>query len=141
MLIRRSKTDQLGEGSARYLAPDTVQIVQAWTTAAGLSNEPLFRGTRWNGAAGGALLADDVGRIFKAMAAAANLPPKMVRQISGHSTRVRAAQDMDAADIGMAGIMTAGGWKTPAVVGRYISQQTARRSGAAKLAEKQGRAG
>ncbi len=141
VLIRRSKTDQLGEGSARYLAPDTVQLVQEWTAAAALADGPLFRATRWNGAVGGALSADDVGRIFKAMAAAAKLPPKVVRQISGHSTRVGAAQDMDAADIGMAGIMAAGGWKTPAMVGRYTSQQATRRSGAAKLAEKQGRAG
>ena len=141
VLIRRSKTDQLGEGSARYLAPDTVQLVQEWTAAAGLTDGPLFRATRWNGAAGGALSADDVGRIFKAMAAAAKLAPKVVKQISGHSTRVGAAQDMGAADIGMAGIMAAGGWKTPAMVGRYTSQQATRRSGAAKLAEKQGRVG
>ena len=141
VLIRRSKTDQLGEGSARYLAPDTVQLVQEWTVAAGLTDGSLFRATRWNGAAGGALSADDVGRIFKAMAAAAKLPAKTVKQISGHSTRVGAAQDMDAADISMAGIMAAGGWKTPAMVGRYTSQQATRRSGAAKLAEKQGRAG
>ncbi|MGI4946993.1 MAG: tyrosine-type recombinase/integrase [Janthinobacterium lividum] len=140
LLIRRSKTDQLGEGSARYLAPDTVQLMQEWVAAAGLTNGPLFRATRWNGAVGGRLSADDIGRIFKAMAAAAKLPARVVEQISGHSTRVGAAQDMDAANIGMAGIMSAGGWKSPEMVGRYTSQQATRRSGAAKLAEQQGRA-
>ncbi len=141
VLIRKSKTDQFGEGSARYLAPDTVQLVQEWTAMASLTDGPLFRATRWNGATGGALTADDIGRIFKAMATAAKLPAKVVAEISGHSTRVGAAQDMDAADIGMASIMQAGGWKTPEMVGRYTSQQATRRSGAAKLAERQGRAG
>ena len=74
LLIRRSKTDQLGEGSARYLAPDTVQLVQEWVAMAGLTGGPLFRATRWNGATGGGLVADDVGRIFKGMATAAKVP-------------------------------------------------------------------
>ncbi len=141
LLIRRSKTDQLGEGSARYLAPDTVQLVQEWVAMAGLAGEALFRAIRWNGAAGGALSADDVGRIFKGMAAAAQVPAADVRKISGHSTRVGAAQDMAAANIGMPGIMQAGGWKTSEMVGRYIRQQDTRQGGAAKLAAGQGRAG
>ncbi|MGI4801228.1 MAG: tyrosine-type recombinase/integrase [Janthinobacterium lividum] len=139
ILIRQSKTDQLGEGSTRYLAPDTVQLAREWVACAGLTDGALFRATRWNGAVGGALTPGDVGRIFKAMATAAKLPAQAIDEISGHSTRVGAAQDMEAADIGMAGIMQAGGWKTPTMVGRYTSQQATRKSGAAKLAERQGR--
>lgn len=141
VLIRQGKTDQLGEGSTRYLAPDTVLLVQEWVEAACIEDGAVFRATRWNGASGGALTPGDVARIFKGMAAAAKLTPSAVADISGHSTRVGAAQDMDAADISMAGIMQAGGWKTPAMVGRYTSQQATRRSGAAKLAERQGRTG
>ena len=50
-----------------------------------------------------------MSRIFKVMAAAARLALKVVKQISGHSTRVGAAQDMDAADTNVVGIMQAGG--------------------------------
>jgi len=81
-----------------------------------------------------------VARLFKAMAKGAGLSAEQVARISGHSTRVGAAQDMAASDrIEMPAIMQAGGWKSPQMVARYTQRQVARRSGAAKLAELQNR--
>ena len=140
ILIRRSKTDQLGEGSTRYLAPDTIRIVQEWVAGALLANGELFRATLKAGRIGGALSPYDVTRIFKSMAVAAGLPAKTVETISAHSTRVGAAQDMAASDrIELPAIMQAGGWKSATMVARYTAKQSARRSGAAKLAELQNR--
>jgi len=71
---------------------------------------------------------------------AAGLTPEQVARISGHSSRVGAAQDMAASDrIEMPAIMQAGGWKSPQMVARYTQRQAACRSGAAKLAELQNR--
>ena len=74
------------------------------------------------------------------MARAADLPDETVARISGHSTRVGAAQDMVAEGVGMPAIQHAGRWKTAAMVHRYGERLTARRSGAAQLARIQHRA-
>ena len=141
-LIRRSKTDQEGEGSTRYLAPDTVAHVRRWTDEAGIEDGALFRSVRKGGKVGERLATSntdpgaEVSRIFKKMAdrAGVDLP------VSGHSTRVGAAQDMTGAGFGVAETMQAGGWKGPQMVGRYTEHQQARRGAAAKLAAMQNRA-
>ena len=74
------------------------------------------------------------------MARAAELPDETVARISGHSTRVGAAQDMVAEGIGMSAIQNAGRWKSTAMVHRYGERLIARRSGAAQLARIQHRA-
>jgi len=140
LLIGRSKTDQEGAGMVRFLAPDTMKLLLGWIEAAGIAEGPLFRSVRKGGRVGDALDPGDVARLFKAMARAAGLTPEQVAGISGHSSRVGAAQDMAASDrIEMPAIMQAGGWKSPQMVARYTQRQAARRSGAAKLAELQNR--
>ena len=59
--------------------------------------------------------------------------------IGGHSTRVGAAQDMIAHNLGIATIQQAGGWKSPRMPARYGERLEAKRSGAAILAGIQGR--
>jgi len=59
---------------------------------------------------------------------------------SGHSTRVGAAQAMAAANIELAAIMLAGGWRTATMPARYAEHLAARRSASAKLAALQDRA-
>ena len=141
-LIRRGKTDQEGEGSTRYLAPDTVAHVRAWIEAAGIESGALFRSVRKGGKMGEPLAASktdpgaEVSRIFRKMADRACVD----LSVSGHSTRVGAAQDMTGAGFGVAETMQAGGWKGPQMVGRYTEHQQARRGAAAKLAAMQNRA-
>ncbi len=140
LLVRRGKTDQEGAGMIRFLAPDTMKLLLDWAGTAGISEGSLFRTVRKGGRVGDALDPGDVARLFKAMAKGAGLSAEQVARISGHSTRVGAAQDMAASDrIEMPAIMQAGGWKSPQMVARYTQRQVARRSGAAKLAELQNR--
>ncbi len=140
LLVRRGKTDQEGAGMVRFLAPDTMKTLLDWIGAAGITEGALFRSVRKGGRVGDALDPGDVARLFKAMVRAAGLTPEQVARISGHSSRVGAAQDMAASDrIEMPAIMQAGGWKSPQMVARYTQRQAARRSGAAKLAELQNR--
>jgi integrase len=138
--IRRGKTDQDGTGSVRYVAPDTMRDVLAWTAAAGVADGPLLRSVRKGGRIGGAIDAGDVARTFKRMADAAGLKPRDVARISGHSTRVGGASDMVECGIGLPAVMQAGGWRTAEMVSRYTRKISARRGAAAQLATTQGRA-
>lgn len=42
VIVRRSKTDQEGAGQVRYLAPDTVRLLQAWLSTRGLEPGRYF---------------------------------------------------------------------------------------------------
>ena len=138
VLVRWAKTDQEGYGAEQWVAPDTVLLLQTWLDRSGVREGAIFRALR-NRNVGGTLGAREVPRIFKEMARKAGLPPSAVAEISGHSTRVGAAQDMVAEGIGMASIMQAGRWTTETSVIRYAERMLAQRSGAAQLAKLQRR--
>ena len=138
VLVRRAKADPEGRGATAYLARDSVALVRVWCERSGVAEGRLFRSLA-RGEVGVGLDASQVPRIFKAMAERAGLPADVVERISGHSTRVGAAQDMVAEGIGMAAIVHAGRWKTTAMVNRYGERLLARRSGAAQLARLQHR--
>ncbi len=81
----------------------------------------LFRSVLKGSRVAGALLPRDVSLIFKQLAARAWLPLASVDQISGHCSRVGAAQDMAAYGVELAAIMQAGGWQSPLMVARYTA--------------------
>ena len=114
-------------GETVYLARDSMALVREWRERSGVCEGRLFRSLN-RGALGERLDASQVPRIFKAMAERAGLPGEVVSGISGHSTRVGAAQDMVAGGIAMAAILHAGRWKTTAMVNRYGERLLARRS-------------
>jgi hypothetical protein len=60
----------------------------------------------------------------------------MVSRVSGHSTRVGAAQDLAELDIDLAAITQAGGWKSTRMLLQYAEKINAARSGMARAAEK-----
>ena len=140
ILVRKSKTDQGGEGAVKFLALDTVRVVRAYLDAIGApTTGPLFRPvTRWGRAAETALESQEVPRLFRKLAAAAGV--RTARPHSGHSTRVGAAQDMLAAGLELGEVMQAGSWKSVAMVARYGERLLARRGAARKLAVLQNRA-
>jgi integrase len=144
LLLRRSKTDQEGEGATLFIAADTVDMLSAWLTAAGIAEGLLFRSLIKGGKLAGPLAYESdpgqaVAEIFKRMAIKAGLPQEVAGSISGHSPRVGMAQDMAGAGIELPAIMQAGRWKTPAMPARYGERQAARRGAAAKLAAIQNR--
>ena len=121
-----------------YVARDSMALVHVWLERSGVCEGKVFRSLS-RGILGDGLDAAHVARIFKRMAREADLPAELVHRISGHSTRVGAAQDMVAEGISMAAILNAGRWKTTAMVNRYGERLLARRSGAAQLARLQHR--
>ena len=137
VLVRRSKADPEGRGAGLPRARQRqarARVARTKRCARGQVFRSLSRGVVGEG-----LEAGQVSRIFKRMAREADPPAEVVERISGHSTRVGAAQDMVAGGIGMAAILHAGRWKTTAMVNRYCERLLARRSGAAQLARLQHR--
>jgi integrase len=137
VIIRRSKGDQEGRGATVAVPADAMRHLLKWTEAAGIKDGPLFRAVRHNGGIGGALDPGAVARIFKTMAGEAKLPAGKTGQalrISGHSTRIGAAQDMLRYKETLAAIMVSGRWKSPEMVGRYVKEQAARDSAANRVA-------
>ena len=136
LIIRRSKTDQEGEGAVAPIPVDAMRHVQAWIDAAGITDGPLFRAVLKGNRIGGALDPGDVARCFKVMAHHAGLTADETARISGHSTRVGSAQDMLRYGEQLPSIMQAGRWKTAEMVGRYTAKQGARQSAAVRIAER-----
>lgn len=134
ILVRRSKSDQEGEGQLAYISPPTYALCQEWIKRASLEDGPVLRNVSRYGSVGASLYPGSIGRIYKRLASQANLSPETVKNISGHSARVGAAQDMAAAGIDLIAIMQAGGWKTPGVVARYIENLDVLRGGGFQLA-------
>lgn len=133
LLIARSKTDQEGHGDWRYLSADTMTRIALWRDAAAVLEGPLFR-PLGNAAKRDRLAGADIARIFSRRARGAG-----IAGVSGHSTRVGAAQDALAHNLDMASIAQAGGWKSPTMVARYGARLAPARSAAARLAALQGR--
>jgi site-specific recombinase XerD len=89
VLIRRSKTDQEGEGREVCIpngeAVRPVEAVQAWLRDAGISDGPVFRAVDRYGRVGrDGLTGESVAEVVKLYAAAAGLDPA---DVGGHSLR------------------------------------------------------
>lgn len=120
ILIRRSKTDPYGHGRLGYVSANTLDLLRDWQKAGGIVCGFLFRRVRGERIGDDALHPYSVNRILKDAALRAGLPADTVRELSGHSMRVGAAQDMISSGFGILPIMRAGGWRTMHVVARYV---------------------
>jgi integrase len=121
--LRRSKTDQEGEGwkvgipfgSAPEYCP--VRTVRAWLDAGGISEGPLFRPVKGS-AVGAARLSDKaVARLVRRAARDAGLDPS---RLSGHSLRAGLATSAAKAGKSERAIMKQTGHKSAQMVRRYI---------------------
>lgn len=133
IFLRRSKTDQEAAGVLQYVSPETVERLRGWLRLSGVTRGALFRSTPRSNRADrfDTPLSDrDVARIFKQRALGAGLDPE---RVSGHSTRVGAAQDLLAANFSGAEIMRQGRWKSERMIVRYGESLSAGRGAMARL--------
>jgi hypothetical protein len=68
----------------------------------------------------GSLSAGKINRLFKQLARDANLPEEIIKNISGHSARVGAAQDLLKSGASLPMMMHRGRWSKPDTVMRYV---------------------
>lgn len=120
ILVRRSKNDPFGRGRNAYLSQQSLKALRKWLDASKIKNGSLFRAVKNNKIQEGSLNPLAINRIIKRTAKEAGLPQKIIQELSGHSMRIGAAQDMATVGLDILPIMAAGGWKTTNVVARYI---------------------
>jgi hypothetical protein len=80
-----------------------------------------------------------IANIYKRVAQWVGWPEKQVKEVSGHSIRVGATQDLLSLNIDLASVMQTGRWKSTAMPMRYGEHILAARGGMARAAELQGR--
>lgn len=130
VLVRRSKTDQEGEGAVQFLGAPTVARVRAWLLGAALAEGPLFRAVHRSGRVqAGRLSNRSIRRIIIQHAREAGVKGR----ISGHSLRVGGAQSLASAGASLVEMQLAGRWRSPAMPGRYAQGQLAQHGAVAKL--------
>jgi hypothetical protein len=117
----------------------TVRWLKVWLEHAGVEEGAVFRRLIGQTQVGGRLNPGSIAPIFKRVAQWVGMPERFVDQVSGHSTRVGATQDLAALDIDLAAITQAGGWKSTRMPLQYAEKINAARSGMAKAAAATGR--
>ena len=140
-MIRRGKSDAEGQGRMAYLSRETVRWLKIWLERAGISEGEVFRRVIGQKEIGVPLNPGSIAPIFKRVAQWIGMSERVVRQVSGHSTRVGATQDLAALDIDLAAITQAGGWKSTRMPLQYAEKINAARSGMARAAAASGRDG
>jgi len=118
--LRRSKTDQEAIGKVIKLTAKTQQAICKWIECSKIEEGFLFRGIKNNGNISHGLNPSQINRIYKRLAEAANLPKEHIRNISGHSMRVGAAQDLLISGQSLPSIMVRGRWSKPDTAMRYL---------------------
>jgi site-specific recombinase XerD len=122
VLLRKSKTDQVGAGLWIHLSTHTTTAVQKWLSAANIECGFIIRGIKSKFIITDGLGAGQIGRIYKNLARMANLSPEIIGEISGHSMRIGAAQDLLSQGASLPQIMVKGGWAKPDTVLRYLER-------------------
>ena len=118
LYVSSGKADQEGRGSARYLSPGTMQVLEAIRPKGAHSDRPLF-GYKGRGS---------VRNRIKRIVVHAGLGD----DFSGHSPRVGMAQTLAAGGFSAPLIAQAGGWANLDQVIRYSRKLTASRSAQAR---------
>lgn len=120
--LRRSKTDQLGEGR-RIAVPNgrtsvcAVKAVQDWLEHAKISSGAIFRSVRKAGVIGDRLTAQSVSLIVKHYTQAAGLPAS---EFSGHSLRSGLVTSAAQAGASVLKLKEQTGHRSDAMLYRYI---------------------
>jgi integrase len=136
ILVRRAKNDPFGDGRLGYLTPKTVTLLKKWLKASNIKDGWLFRRIYGTRIGSHYLHPYTVTRIIKELAEAVGLENSLVRQLSGHSMRVGATQDMMTSGIGILPVMQAGGWRSMNIVGRYVQEASVAQNGIAQLLQR-----
>lgn len=122
VLIRKSKVDPYGAGRTAFTSRRTAELIRSWLNARKVESPHLFTPV-WNGVAKDRPLTDNtIRRVITESARGANFSPEVVRQFSGHSMRVGAAQDLLRKGFDGVAIMRAGGWRSYNTLARYIEE-------------------
>lgn len=120
VLVRRAKNDPDGAGRVAHLSTRTSELVDRWLAAIGVSTGPLLRPVYGRTISPRHMEPLTIARVLKKLSSKQTAMAGQVGQISGHSLRVGAAQQLAKDGHSMLKIMRLGGWKSPEVLARYV---------------------
>ena len=118
--LRKSKTDQEAIGKLICPTAKTQEAIKKWIDCSKVEKGFLFRGIRNNGCITQGINPGQINRIYKRLATRANLSIEQIKNISGHSVRVGAAQDLMLSGASLPRLMQKGGWSKPDTAIRYV---------------------
>jgi integrase len=139
ILMRRSKTDTTGEDATAYLSPLTMRLLKEWINQAGTNAGAIFVRVLGPSSVGESLTPQVVSTVFRRVGQWIGLERKEWQNLSGHSVRVGAAQDLLALNIDLSSVMQAGRWTDTRMPMRYGERVLASRGAMARAAKSQGR--
>ena len=119
-IIRRSKNDQFGEGRLVYGSKRSEKLLKTWMKQLPDNSEYLFRPVYNENIINRALCERSINEIIKKSVVKTRGHRPREREVSGHSLRVGAAQDLMMMGHDLPAIMRAGGWNNIRVVSRYL---------------------
>jgi site-specific recombinase XerD len=122
ILLRKSKTDQERLGTWLQISTKTYKLIKHWIKSAKIKDGKILRGLKINEQVTCGLTGAQIGRIFKRLATKAGVDYLSVKNISGHSIRVGAAQDLLLSGATLPQIMAKGGWTKVDTVMRYVER-------------------
>ena len=118
--LRSSKTDQDKLGKILEINSETKMYLLNWLKHSKINTGKLFRGIKNNKQYTNSLNKAQVNKIYKKLAGKANVDKETLKKISGHSTRVGAAQNLlqSGANLGM--ILKKGRWTKIDTAMKYL---------------------
>ena len=118
--LRKSKADQDSHGRWITLGKRAQIAIDDWRREGKIDSGYLFRGITKYDTPTQEIAGAQINRIYKKLAAKANMDSKTVEHISGHSLRVGSAQDLLSSGASMPMIMNRGRWTKVDTVMRYV---------------------
>ena len=120
-MIRKSKTDQYGKGRLVFGSERSAKIVRRWLRVKPAEIQPVFCAINHGKCEDRVICDRNVNDIIKrSVVKVKRYERPSDLDVSGHSLRVGAAQDLLIRGYDLAAIMRAGGWSDPSTVSRYL---------------------
>ena len=120
-MIRKSKTDQYGKGRLVFGSTRSAKLVKKWLKSKPIEIQPVFCAINHNRCLNRAICDRQVNEIIKrSIVRVKRCERPNAMEVSGHSLRVGAAQDLLIKGFDLAAIMRAGGWSDPTTLSRYL---------------------
>ena len=120
-MIRKSKTDQYGKGRLVFGSERSTKLVRKWLRMKPEEIQPVFCAINHGRCEDRAICDRNVNDIIKrSVVKIKRCERPSDLEVSGHSLRVGAAQDLLIKGYDLAAIMRAGGWTDPSTVSRYL---------------------
>lgn len=122
IFIEQSKTDQEANGRWLKIGKKATDALNDWLKASKIKDGYLFRGIGRHDNVTSSLTAGQICRIYKHLARRAGFDEAFINNVSGHSMRVGAAQDLLLSGATLPVIMAKGRWSKPDTVMRYVEK-------------------